>query len=177
MAEVDSSGGGGKKKGPKKVSTKIDMTPMVDLAFLLITFFMLTTTFSKPKTMELNMPDKNKQDENDKQKVEETRTTTILLGEKDKIYYYTGIQDPKVEVTDYSATGIRKVLMQKIRERPKGKDPIFIIKAMEDARYKNMVDILDEMTITNSKIYALVDITPGDVELVDKYKKDNNITE
>jgi len=153
------------------------MTPMVDLAFLLITFFMLTTTFSKPKTMELNMPDKNKQDENDKQKVEETRTTTILLGKKDKIYYYTGIQDPKVEVTDYSATGIRKVLMQKIRERPKGKDPIFIIKAMEEARYKNMVDILDEMTITNSKIYALVDITPGDVELVDKYKKDNNITE
>lgn len=153
------------------------MTPMVDLAFLLITFFMLTTTFSKPKTMELNMPDKNKQDENDKQKVEETRTTTILLGKKDKIYYYTGIQDPKVEVTDYSATGIRKVLMQKIRERPKGKDPIFIIKTMEEARYKNMVDILDEMTITNSKIYALVDITPGDVELVDKYKKDNNITE
>jgi biopolymer transport protein ExbD len=177
MAEVDSSGGGGKKKGPKKVSTKIDMTPMVDLAFLLITFFMLTTTFSKPKTMELNMPDKNKQDENDKQKVEETRTTTILLGKKDRIYYYTGIQDPKVEVTDYSATGIRKVLMQKIRERPKGKDPIFIIKAMEEARYKNMVDILDEMTITNSKIYALVDITPGDVELVDKYKKDNNITD
>ena len=177
MAEVDSSRGGGKKKGPKKVSTKIDMTPMVDLAFLLITFFMLTTTFSKPKTMELNMPDKNKQDENDKQKVEETRTTTILLGKKDKIYYYTGIQDPKVEVTDYSATGIRKVLMQKIRERPKGKDPIFIIKAMEDARYKNMVDILDEMTITDSKIYALVDITPGDVELVTKYKKDNNITD
>jgi biopolymer transport protein ExbD len=177
MAEVDSSGGGGKKKGPKKVSTKIDMTPMVDLAFLLITFFMLTTTFSKPKTMELNMPDKNKKDENDKQKVEETRTTTILLGKKDKIFYYTGIQDPKVEVTDYSATGIRKVLMQKIRERPKGKDPIFIIKAMEDARYKNMVDILDEMTITDSKIYALVDITPGDVELVTKYKKDNNITD
>ncbi len=175
MAEVDSSGGGGKKKGPKKVSTKIDMTPMVDLAFLLITFFMLTTTFSKPKTMELNMPDKTK--DNVKQEVEETRTTSIILGTKDRVFYYTGIKDPAVEQTDYSANGIRKVLMQKIKERPKGKDPIFIIKSMDEARYKNIVDILDEMRITGAQVYAMVDITPGDIELVDKYKKDNNITD
>jgi biopolymer transport protein ExbD len=175
MAEVDSSGGGGKKKGPKKVSTKIDMTPMVDLAFLLITFFMLTTTFSKPKTMELNMPDKTK--DNVKQEVEETRTTSIILGTTDRVYYYTGIKDPAVELTDYSANGIRKVLMQKIKERPKGKDPIFIIKSMDEARYKNIVDILDEMRITGAQVYAMVDITPGDIELVEKYKKENNITD
>ena len=62
MAEVQQGGGGGHKKGDKvrakKMSTKIDMTPMVDLAFLLLTFFLLTTTFNKPKTMEVNMPDK-----------------------------------------------------------------------------------------------------------------------
>jgi biopolymer transport protein ExbD len=176
MAEVDSSGSGG-KKGTKKVSTKIDMTPMVDLAFLLITFFMLTTTFSKPKTMELNMPDKTKDDADLKQKVEESRTTSIILGKNDKVYYYTGINDPKLEVTNFDDSGIRKVLLQKIKERPKGKDPIFIIKAMDEARYKNMVDILDEMRITKAQIYALVDITPQDVQLVEKYKKEFNIAD
>ncbi len=121
------------------------------------------------------MPDKTK--DNVKQEVEETRTTSIILGTKDRVFYYTGIKDPAVEQTDYSANGIRKVLMQKIKERPKGKDPIFIIKSMDEARYKNIVDILDEMRITGAQVYAMVDITPGDIELVDKYKKDNNITD
>jgi len=70
MAEIDTSqGGGGKKKGAKKVSTKVDMTPMVDLAFLLITFFMLTTTFNTPKVMQVLMPDKT---ENKKEKQDES---------------------------------------------------------------------------------------------------------
>lgn len=177
MADVDTgSSGKGGKKGSKKASTKIDMTPMVDLGFLLITFFMLTTTFSKPQTMELNMPDKSK-DKEDVQKVKESRTITIVLGEKDRVYYYQGVTDPKVELTNFSDQGIRKVLLTKNREvkSTTGEDPIFIIKAQDKAKYKNMVDILDEMTITSSTTYALVDITPEDNQLVDKYKTDNNI--
>src|SRR6185312_16128217 len=107
MAEV--STGGGKKDGKKrakKVSTKIDMTPMVDLAFLLITFFMLTTTFNKPQTMEVNMPDKT--ENNEQQPLKESKVLTIILGENDKVYYYTGLTNPKVELTDYSTEGIRK---------------------------------------------------------------------
>ncbi len=173
MAEVDSGGGGGGKKGSKKTSTKVDMTAMVDLAFLLITFFMLTTTMSKPKTMELNMPDKTK-NQDDIQKVKESKTTTIILGKKNRVFYYTGIQDPKMEVTDYSPSGIRKLIMQK---RKTIQDPIFIIKPMDESRYANMVDILDEMRITGAEIYSLVDITPGDMELVDKYKQEHNITD
>jgi biopolymer transport protein ExbD len=90
MAEIDSSGGGkkgGGKKRSKKMSTKIDMTPMVDLGFLLITFFMLTTSMNKPKTMEINMPVK-KVDEIDKQKVKASQAITLLLAENDQIVYY-----------------------------------------------------------------------------------------
>jgi biopolymer transport protein ExbD len=93
MAEIDTGGG-------KKVSTKVDMTPMVDLAFLLVTFFMLTTTFSKPQTMEVNMPEKNQKDE--KMKVAETRTTTLILSENNKIYYYSGSsENPEINVTNF----------------------------------------------------------------------------
>jgi biopolymer transport protein ExbD len=165
MAEIQQGGGGGKKGGKvraKKMSTKIDMTPMVDLAFLLLTFFMLTTTFSKPQTMEITMPEKPKE-EDKLPEVNEKKVVTVILGANDKIYWYRGITDPKVEVTDFSANGIRKVLLKQIAEIP---GMILLIKPGDDSRYKNMVDILDEMNITNMQRYALVKITDTDKELV-----------
>src|SRR3954470_3144929 len=100
MAELDTSGGG-HKKGPgvkkgKKLSTRIDLTPMVDLGFLLITFFMYTTTLAKPKTMEINMPYKDpKMQEKDQSKVKESTALTILLSKNHQIYTYEGIgSDP-----------------------------------------------------------------------------------
>src|SRR5215467_1443908 len=94
MAQVDDSGGGGHKKGPgvkkaKKLSTRVDMTPMVDLGFLLITFFIFTTTMSSPKALNLNMPkDTNKEDELNKAK--ESGALTIMLGKNNSIFYYEG---------------------------------------------------------------------------------------
>jgi biopolymer transport protein ExbD len=167
MAEID-TGGGGKKKGPKKQSTKVDMTPMVDLAFLLITFFMLTTTFNKPQTMEVNMPDKNP----DKIKLELNfkRALTVIMGKDDKVYFYQGIEDPRVSITDYSDGGLRKVLLDKKKEirQTTGKDMFVVIKATEKSNYKNVVDVLDEMAITSAPTYALADITPADMELLKK---------
>lgn len=166
MAEISQDGGGGKKKGgkvrAKKSSTKIDMTPMVDLAFLLLTFFMLTTTFNKPQTMEIIMPDKPKPGDIPPE-VNERRVITVILGASDKVYWYKGITDPQVAVTNFSDTGIRKVLVE---NNSQIKDMIVLIKAADESRYKNMVDILDELTISSISRFALVDITEVDKKLV-----------
>jgi biopolymer transport protein ExbD len=167
MAEVSQGGGGGgHKKGgkvrAKKASTKIDMTPMVDLAFLLLTFFMLTTTFNKPQTMEITMPEKPKA-EDKLPEVNEKKVVTLILGANDKVYWYNGITDPEVKVTDFSPNGIRKVLLTQNSQIP---GMIILIKPSEESRYKNMVDILDEMSITNMQRFALVKITQEDKDLV-----------
>jgi biopolymer transport protein ExbD len=121
MAELQTGGDEGHKKGKKKVhakkqSTRIDMTPMVDLAFLLLTFFMLTTTFNKPKVMEINMPVPN-DNNTPPTKVEDDITTTILIGKDNKLFYYEGVFDPldvtKMKKSDYSKDGIRKTLIDK----------------------------------------------------------------
>ena len=157
--------GGGKKEGKvrsKKSSTRIDMTPMVDLAFLLLTFFVMTTTLNKPQAMQITMPEKPEPGD-EMPEINEKNVLTLVLGQNNKIYWYLGITDPEVEVADFSATGIRKVLLAKKSELPK---LVVLIKAMDDSKYKNMVDILDEMNISDVQRYALVDITPIDVELV-----------
>ncbi|MGE5680154.1 MAG: ExbD/TolR family protein [Bacillota bacterium] len=173
MAELDTSQGGkhgkGKKKKTKKQSTRIDMTPMVDLGFLLVTFFMLTTTFSKPQTMEINLPVKPTGDEKveDAPELKASKAFTVILGEFDKVYYYSGLPDANAEVktTNFAEGGIRKVLLDK---NAMVKDLTVLIKPTDKSTYKNVVDILDEMNITNVKRYALVDVTPVDLDLIKK---------
>jgi len=125
MAEVQQQDSGSdkgkhKKIRAKKASTHIDMTPMVDLAFLLLTFFILTTTFSKPKTMDITMPVKDKVEDEDRTKVPASQTLSILLTESDRIIWYMGIDDPtmppQTNIADFSQDGtrsIRKVLLEK----------------------------------------------------------------
>ncbi|KAA8481676.1 outer membrane transport energization protein ExbD [Arcticibacter tournemirensis] len=175
MAELDTGGGGGKHKGgkvrSKKQSTRVDMTPMVDLMFLLITFFMLTTTLAKPQAMDLAMPDKNDQDPNEQLDVADTRTMTVLLGNKNRIEWYIGlVDDPKTPPTveNYGKNGIRKAILDKAKEikGATGKDMIVLIKPSAKSNYKNLVDILDEIKITNVKQYAIVDITDPEIGLL-----------
>ena len=165
MGEIAQGGGGGKKKGGKvrvkKASTKIDMTPMVDLAFLLLTFFILTTTFNKPKTMEVNMPDKV-EDEKEQTKINEKDILNIVLSENNKIYWWIGLTPP-VETTGYGKNGVRKVLLEQNRANPK---LMVLIKPEDKSKYENMVDILDEMEITATKRYAIVDYTPDDKTII-----------
>jgi len=201
IEESDSGHGKGKGKGKvraKKQATNIDFTPMVDLGFLLITFFMLTTTLSKPQTMEINMPAKEDVPEDERTKFPESQTMTLILGEKNQVYHYIGIKDPILDSTDYGPNGIRKVLLTENKKRNPTVDSIAIykrmlenhkiskddfrkhltrikaakaglivvIKAMDKSNYKNLVDILDEMAITNIGRYAVVDISEQDKQFV-----------
>lgn len=172
MAELN-TGGGGKGDGKvrsKKSNAGVDLTAMVDLAFLLITFFMLTTTLSKPQSMSLAMPDKSEEQTPDTEtKVPEHRTVTLLLGTDNKLIWYLGqaktpIEGPKVET--YGKDGIRKVLMQKNRQAlalDQEKGLIVIIKPTERSSYRNLVDALDEMAITGIQTYAIVDLSEEDI--------------
>lgn len=180
MADIDTSGGGGgKHKGgvrSKKMSTRVDLTPMVDLAFLLISFFMLTTTLNKPKAMEVNMPKKVEED-TAKIDVPDCQVLHILIDTLDQVWYYEGLKVAGLQKTTFSGDeGIRKVIMKKVKKVPndpeckrrdgKPRDAIVLIKMLKGARYKNMVDILDEMDITDTKIYAIQEPDPIEVEAV-----------
>jgi len=176
MAELDTSGGGKHKGGKvrsKKASTRVDLTAMVDLAFLLITFFMLTTTLSKPKAMDLTMPDKEEK-QTDQLAVAASRSMTILLGANNKIEWFIGEPGKSQPTTDsYGKNGIRKTLLEKGKEiqASTGKYMVVLIKPSDKSNYKNVVDVLDEINITKVQSYAIVDITPGEVELL---KRDGN---
>lgn len=118
MAQIDTGGGGGHgkhdKKRAKKLSTRIDMTPMVDLAFLLLTFFVLTSTFSKPKVLRMIFPEKlEKKDNVDAPVVKDG--LTIIVGDENKLFYYSGSLKDVTDLTpsDYSKDGLRKVLKER----------------------------------------------------------------
>lgn len=158
----------------KKSTPSVDLTPMVDLAFLLITFFMLTTSISKPFAMDVAMPDKTEENSNDQLDVADNRTITLLLGSDNKIEYYMGLLDRPIEgptVVDYGKNGIRPILLEKIKQVPQitgdpEKGLIVIIRPSDKANYKNLVDILDEMKIVDAKQYMIGDIGSAEVELL-----------
>ena len=177
MAELntgDGGGKGGKKVRSKKSNSKVDLTAMVDLAFLLITFFMLTTSLSKPQSMDLGMPDKDIK--NKPQDIADNRTMTILIGDGNKIKWYKGqfskpLEGP--EEATYGKAGIRKAIIleskQVVQETgdPK-KGIIVIIKATKKSNYKNLIDILDEMKITSVPTFAISDISPAEIATLEK---------
>lgn len=204
MAEIQSNDQGSGKKGKhgkvraKKQSTHIDMTPMVDLAFLLLTFFMLTTTFGKPKTMEINMPVKP---ENEDNQTLVNNAVTILLSGDNKVYWYFGELKPETKLTptDYSPNGLRKLFLDKnafavdkikqLRDQAvksnmadttlkrmevevKGdkRSLMVLVKADDKAVYKNVVDVLDELNITMIGKYAIVDIGQQEFDLIKSFQ-------
>src|SRR5258705_6582189 len=176
MAEMDTSGGGGHKKGPgvkksKKLSTRVDLTPMVDLGFLLITFFIFTTTMSSPTALKLNLPkDTDKPEEQNKLK--ESAALTVMPSKANYIYYYEGLDPSKLQQSDWKK--IRDVILDKKR-RTDPKDFMVIIKPTQDATYKNTVDMLDEMKIDDVKRYALVDISPDEYKFIAATEQANGV--
>jgi biopolymer transport protein ExbD len=198
MANIEEGGESPHKKGPgvkkaKKLSTRVDMTPMVDLGFLLITFFIFTATMKSPTTMDLNMPKET--DQKDETKIKQSGALTILLGKDDHVYYYEGELSP--DGSNFKSTSfdkIRKIIIDKkvdvikhyvaepkdeeIKQKAKDrndpnwqhaaddKDFVVVIKADPDATYKNTVDMLDEMTINAVKRFAMVKISDTEINLI-----------
>jgi biopolymer transport protein ExbD len=199
MASIEGGGDTGHKKGPgvkkaKKLSTRVDMTPMVDLGFLLITFFIFTATMSSPKTMDLNMP-KDTEDKKDETKVKQSGALTIMLGKGDKVYYYEGELAP--DGANFKSSTFKEIRNEIIRKKQEvikahihddkceemkekakknedknwekadlDRDFVVVIKPNEEATYRNTVDMLDEMTINNVKRFAMIKIADTENQLI-----------
>jgi len=204
MAEIvqEEKGKGGKKRA-KKSPAHIDMTPMVDLICLLLTFFILTAAFNKPKIMTINMPDKKT---NPDIKVNKDKMLNIILADSGKVYYYVGMVEngkplPALIKSDYSKDGIRKILLErnkdlfakiteynndrltgknrdadstaqrKIREWKtmdfnNGVGPTVLIKPDAKSKYKDLVNLVNEMAITNIAVYAIVDMVKQEKDML-----------
>lgn len=170
MAEMDTSGGGGHKKGPgvkksKKLSTRVDLTPMVDLGFLLITFFIFTTTMSQPTAMKLFLP-KDTEKPEEQNKVKASGALTIMLSKNDGVFYYEGELAP--DGSNFKSTNfkeIRTIIIDK-KKATDPKDFVVVLKPGPESTYKNTVDLLDEMSINEVKRYAMVDISETELMLM-----------
>jgi biopolymer transport protein ExbD len=205
MADVNTGdgGGGGKhhKKRAKKLSTRIDMTPMVDLGFLLLTFFMLTTTFSQPKVIELTPPIKT----DEKTKVQDTLSLTLVLGKSDTVYYYNAElklnpDSNNIMETTFSNDGLRKLVLSRNQfvlnniktlqaQHDNNKIPdstynrlldvqegnkyarFVIIKTDTNTKYVNVIMALDEMNICDVGKYSLIDASDDDLKMIADYKQ------
>jgi len=155
MAEVQQDQGKGRYSSSRK-STKVDMTAMVDVAFLLLTFFILTTSLATPKAMQLT-----KHLEGKSAPVACSKVMELYLGADNQVYVFSNCAYDQIHTVSFSE--VRDVITRHLEET---QDPIFSIKASDQARYKNLVDILDEMQIADAQKYALASLTDNDREFL-----------
>ena len=171
MAEIETKRSSEKKKRFNKKSTRVDLTSMVDLGFLLLTFFVFTTALSTPMAMDLVVPyDKTPVTD----PVCESCVLTILLDKDNRIKYYEGAAEnnPPVKETGFAPEQVRKILMQKKADVEKVRGSadkfILIIKASAASNFKNFVDITDEVTICQIKKYYIDELSDTDKKILMK---------
>ena len=165
MAEIQDNGGGKKGKGSKqkKMAVRVDFTPMVDMNMLLITFFMLCTSLSKPQTMEISMPTN---DENITEDQQNNRKNYDAVKKVEELK----VKKANLEITEDE-------YKEQVSEIKGAKNtPTVIIKATDKSTYKNLIDALDEMQICSIGKYVIVDITEGDQFLIDNYKSKGQLS-
>jgi biopolymer transport protein ExbD len=161
MSEIQQQDNRNRRGGirSKKLSTRVDLTPMVDLGFLLITFFIFTTTMQETMGLNLIVPDETPVE--NETVTPESKTISLILQDDDVIRYYHGLQQDLSQSTNYSVAGLRAVIRQKIREvknRFGSKaNAIVLIKPTDGASYRNIVAVLDEMMINDVKKYVLME--------------------
>lgn len=147
----------GKRKPKKRLAIRIDMTPLVDVAFLLLTFFMLTTVFRKPQTLEINLPP----DKNVEVKMAESNLLTIRCDENLDLYWSVGFDLPH----KFKFADLNKLLLDKQKENPKF---VVLLKFDRKSKYHAMIDIIDALNQTNLGKYAFAPMTDIDKKEMSK---------
>lgn len=170
MAELNQNNSAvqSKKYRVKKIAPKVDLTAMVDLAFLLITFFMLTTSLNKPQSLDVAVPDKNTDQTQD---MDERRIVSMVLGKGEVVWYHGAFENPlkspqHVHVEGQEVRMLLQAMQTNIQKLTNGKDMIVLIKPSSDARTKDIINALDEMKISNTKRYVLSKISPQEEQLL-----------
>jgi len=166
MAELVASEKNSKRSSLQKLPPRIDLTAMVDLAFLLITFFILTTSLAKPRAMPLNMPPPGPSGA-----VGESTTMTVCLGNNNQALWYRGMADKPLttpQLTGYGKNGLRKIIIETGHQifKATGKQMMVVVKPSAHSKYADLVAALDEINITNIQYYAIADISAKDVEML-----------
>lgn len=170
MAAIETQQSNSNKTGKRmlKKSTRVDLTPMVDLGFLLITFFVFTTTMAKPKAMGIVYP----KDSNQPSPLCESCVLTVIPAANNKLYYYEGTLQKANDIkeTSFNAEGLRQLLLAKketVKTVRGNEDELsLIIRPADESTYKNFVDVLDEINITGVKRYFIDDITAPEKQLL-----------
>lgn len=159
----------------KKKLIRVDMTPMVDLGFLLITFFMFTTNFTKPNVLDLSLPAKPQIDKKVIACIDLSNSITFIIGKENRIFYHqkdaAQLDENSLKEISFNSFNISKTIEA---AKKNAKDPnIFtvIIKPTDDANYKNFVDILDEMSISNSDRFGITEIKNFEKKIYEKKVK------
>jgi biopolymer transport protein ExbD len=149
----------GKKKKKKRVGVRIDMTPMVDVAMLLLTFFMMTTVFSKPQTMELNLPP------DEKVQVEVAASTLLTVRVEPNMVIYWSMGNEPTVLKKIEFKELRPFLVEKLRSNPK---LITLVQFDRDAKYNDMVDVMDELNLAEITKFSIAPMKDADKKLIAK---------
>lgn len=169
MAEVIAQQKQGGKQ--KKKMIRVDMTPMVDLGFLLITFFMFTTNFTKPNVMDLGLPakDHNPNPFPTDHVIGDQNQITFILGKDNRVFYHQSNQKDlntgNLKETDFSGIKISKIIAEAYKKAPAPDIFTVIVKPTDDANYKNFVDMLDNLAISKKERYGVTDIKPWETKV------------
>ena len=140
----------------------LDMTPLVDLAFLLLTFFILTRTFQSNYLMEIEMPNKPTSPES-YAPVPENNVLNLVLAEDRRVYWWLA-SAPSAKTTSYADDGLRKLLLDQFKMNPK---LVLLIKPKDDSDYEDLVDTLDEIAIARLPRYFIVDFGQEDEQIIE----------
>jgi biopolymer transport protein ExbD len=159
VAEPKAKGKGKKRKKGRRLGIRIDMTPLVDVAFLLLTFFMFTTSMSRPQTMEINLPP----DKDVKVEVAESNLMTLRVNDKGEVFWSMGIESPK----RLGDANFRTFLEERLAANPK---LIVVLKIDRAGKYNTMVSLIDELNLARITRFSIAPMLDRDKELLANVK-------